>query len=341
MLKIKFFLYRIGTLDLLQEVGIRILNYIDDWLIMARSREQLCDHRDLVLQHLSQLGLWVNWEKSKLSPMKRISSLGVELDSLSMTAHLTNERAQSVLDCLISFRRRTMVPLKHFQRLLGHMASTAAVTPLGLLHMRPLQHWLQRSSRQPLPGASPWNRTFSLRGSAPYGTRVQTSGTSVCGSWTGCGRLAHLSPAVVNTITQVRAPSTRQAYALKWSLFANWCSSRREDPLRCPISVVLSFLQERLECRLSPSTLKVFVAAIAAHHDAVDCRSLGKHDLIVRFLRVARRLNPPRPPLVPSWDFSVVLAGLQRGPFEPLDSVEIKFQSAKKIMAYFAFEPIC
>ncbi len=34
---------------------------------MARTREQLCDHRDLVLRHLSQLGLRVNWEKSKLS----------------------------------------------------------------------------------------------------------------------------------------------------------------------------------------------------------------------------------------------------------------------------------
>ncbi len=29
-----------------------------------------------------------------------------------------------------------------FQRLLGHMASSAAITPLGLLHMRPLQRWL-------------------------------------------------------------------------------------------------------------------------------------------------------------------------------------------------------
>ncbi len=57
--------------------------------------------------------------------------------------------AQSVLDCLSSFRGRTVVPLKHFR-----------------------------------------------------------------------GRLADLSLAVVNTITQVRAPSMRQAYALKWSLFA-------------------------------------------------------------------------------------------------------------------------
>ncbi len=100
--------------------------------------------------------------------------------------------------------------------------------------------------------------------------------------------LSGLPPAVVETIIQARAPSTRQTYTLKWSLFATWCSSRREDPRRCTIGVVLSFLQERLERRLSPSTLKVYVAAIAAHHDAVDGRSLGKHDLIVRFLKGAR-----------------------------------------------------
>ncbi len=132
--------------------------------------------------------------------------------------------------------------------------------------------------------------------------------------------LSGLPPAVVETIIQARAPSTRQTCALKWSLFASWCSSRREDPRRCTIGVVLSFLQERLERRLSPSTLKVYVAAIAAHHDAVDGRSLGKYDLIVRFLKGARRKNPSRSPLVPSWDLSIVLAGLQRGPFEPLDS---------------------
>ncbi len=92
---------------------------------------------------------------------------------------------------------------------------------------------------------------------------------------------------------------------------------------------MLSFLQERLERRLSPSTLKVYVTAIAAHHDAVDGRSLGKHDLIVRFLKGARRMNPSRPPLVPSWDLSIALAGLQRGPFELLDSAELRFLSVK------------
>lgn len=48
----------------MREHDVRILNYLDDWFILAHSRE----HRDLVLQHLSHLGLWVNCEKSKISP---------------------------------------------------------------------------------------------------------------------------------------------------------------------------------------------------------------------------------------------------------------------------------
>ncbi len=83
----------------LREQCVRILNYLDDWLTLAQSQDQLCEHRDLVLSHLSQLGLRVNWEKSKLSPMQRISFLGMEMDSVNQTARLTQERAQSVLNC--------------------------------------------------------------------------------------------------------------------------------------------------------------------------------------------------------------------------------------------------
>ncbi len=137
---------------------------------------------------------------------------------------------------------------------------------------------------------------------------------------------------VVDTITLARAPSTRHAYALKWNLFVGWCSSHTEDPRRCPIRVVLSFLQQGLERRLSPSTLKVYVAAIAANHDPVEGKSVGKHDWVVRFLRGARRLNPPRPPSIPSWDLSLVLRALQQGPFEPLQTVEPKFLSMKTLL---------
>ncbi|CAM4659794.1 unnamed protein product [Leuciscus chuanchicus] len=45
-------------------------------------------------KHLSQLGLWVNREKSKLSPVQRISFLSMELDSVNQTARLIEERAR-------------------------------------------------------------------------------------------------------------------------------------------------------------------------------------------------------------------------------------------------------
>ncbi len=127
--------------------------------------------------------------------------------------------------------------------------------------------------------------------------------------------LADLPQEVALTITSARAPSTRRAYTLKWNLFVEWCSSHQEDPRRCSIRAVLSILQQGLERRLSPSTLKVYVAAISAYHDPVEGKSVGKHNLVVRFLRGARRLNPPRPPSLPSWDLALVLRALITAPF--------------------------
>ncbi len=443
-----------GALAPLREVGVRILNYLDDWLILAQSREQLCD---LVLRHLSQLGLRVNWEKSKLSPAHRIRvsphgrarPISAELPeflrrqdcgstetvseapgaygirSCGHAARIASYETTSALvalpspevgmaprctsgehhtgvspllqpldgPCLSTGRgalpRRMATPsrddpadLESIRGSSGRPVCFPRVLPLPAVFLPDRGHprhgrigtQLASGSIQVCISPSEPARTDTVqgqggRGAGPAGRAVlahpdlvsrthspRDSPSLAHSSEEGppfSGARHHLAPAsrpveppcvapgrdasdlsglpqaVVETITQARAPSTRQAYALKWSLFANWCSSRREDPRRCTIGVVLSFLQERLERRLSPSTLKVYVAAIAAHHDAVDGRSLGKHDLIVRFLRGARRLNPSRPPLMPSWDLSIVLAGLQRGPFELLDSVELKYLSAK------------
>ncbi len=515
----------------------------------------------------------------------------MELDSVSQTARLTQERAQSVLNCLNTFKNRTAAPLKQFQRLLGHMAAAAVVTPLGLLHMRPLQHWLHgRVPRwawqsgtlrvQVTPACrqtfTPWSDLSFLRAGVPLeqvsrhavvytdasakGWGATFNGHAVLGVWTGpqlhwhinclellavhlalnplkrrlrgehvlvrtdnsatvayinrqgglrsrrmsqlarhlllwsrkhlrslraihipgllnrtadelsraalpgewrlhpqtvqliwrrfglaqvdlfasletshcqlfysltdgtlgTDALAHswprglrkyafppvsllaqtlckvreeeeqillayqdlvpradaprdspsladsseegstdsekghlMAPAsrpletsclvprrdaevlsdlpqeVVDTITLARAPSTKHAYALKWNLFVEWCSSHTEDPRRCPIRVVLSFLQQGLERRLSPSTLKVYVAAIAANHDPVEGKSVGKHDWVVRFLRGARRLNQdsqiilrPRPgyvPKVPTTPFRDQVVSLQALPPEEAD----------------------
>ncbi len=95
---------------------------------------------------------------------------------------------------------------------------------------------------------------------------------------------------------------------------------------------MLSFLQQGLDRRLSPSTFKVYIAAITAHHDPVDGKTVGKDDLVVRFLRRARRLNPPQPPYIRSWNLSLVLRAIQQVPSVSLQSVELKFLSIKTLL---------
>ncbi|KAI2647883.1 DNA-directed RNA polymerase subunit B' [Labeo rohita] len=87
--------------------------------------------------------------------------------------------------------------------------------------------------------------------------------------------------------------------------------STEHDPVNCPVGTVLEFLQDRLSAGLSHSTLKVYVAAIAAYHAPLGGLSVGKDPLVSRFLHGALRLRPPVHSCVPSWDLSLRVGDLQ------------------------------
>nr|XP_055023529.1 uncharacterized protein LOC129413761 [Misgurnus anguillicaudatus] len=141
-----------------------------------------------------------------------------------------------------------------------------------------------------------------------------------------------LPRSVLDTLMQSRAPATRRLYALKWSVFAAWCKEKEFDPVNCSVSAILSFLQHRMDTGSMPSTLKVYVAAIAAFHAEIGGRSVGKHELITKFLQGARRLRHSRPPTVPSWDLALVLKALTLPPFEPILTVGLKELSLKTVL---------
>ncbi|KAL0160826.1 hypothetical protein M9458_044551, partial [Cirrhinus mrigala] len=122
--------------------GIRILNYIDDWLILAQSEQVAAQHRDAVLAHMKELGLRLNAKKSVLSPLQRTTYLGVVWDSTTMQARLSPARIERV-------RIGRSLTVKQFQQLLGLMAAASNVIPFGLLYMRPLQWWLKTRGFSP------------------------------------------------------------------------------------------------------------------------------------------------------------------------------------------------
>ncbi|KAI2658584.1 hypothetical protein H4Q32_016681 [Labeo rohita] len=178
-----------------------------------------------------------------------------------------------------------------------------------------------RQERSPLTGGgycvSPSPGAVETLGVAPEGAHLLASG---------------LSTEVVETILQSRAPSTRKLYALKWRLFTSWCERHQQDPVNCPVGTVLEFLQDRLSAGLSHSTLKVYVAAIAAYHAPLGGLSVGKDPLVSRFLRGALRLRPPVRSRVPSWDLSLVLEALCRPPFEPIEEISDRHLTIKTVL---------
>ncbi len=178
------------------------------------------------------------------------------------------------------------------------------------------QPWLSELTQ--LLTAAPWPVPLRRNNMAPS-TRAVGS-LHLAAQWEPTG----FPERVLNTISEAWAPSTRRLYALKWSVFSTWCLNRGENPSTSELAVVLSFLQELLDKGRSHSTLKVFVAAIAAFHAPIAGQSVGRDNSVVRFLKGARRLNPPRPLTVPTWDLPTVLRALKGPPFEPLQSTDLR-----------------
>ncbi|KAI2667130.1 Transposon Ty3-G Gag-Pol polyprotein [Labeo rohita] len=129
--------------------GIRILNYIDDWLILAQSEKLAAQHRDVVLAHMKELGLRLNAKKSVLSPLQRTTYLGVVWDSTTMQARLSPARIESIFAAVRRVKVGRSLTVKQFQQLLGLMAAASNVILFGLLYMRPLQWWLKTRGFSP------------------------------------------------------------------------------------------------------------------------------------------------------------------------------------------------
>ncbi|XP_057685683.1 uncharacterized protein LOC130911993 [Corythoichthys intestinalis] len=147
------------------------------------------------------------------------------------------------------------------------------------------------------------------------------------------GQLWHPDPGRLRLhVWPLRGPTrclTPARYAGRWRLFVKWCGDRGDDPVSCSVPTVLDFLQSLLDIGRSPSTLKVYVAAISAHHAKVSGGSVGNHGLVATFLKGALRLHPRRCPRAPVWDLQLVLDSLCRPPFEPMDAARPQWVARK------------
>ncbi|XP_034001039.1 uncharacterized protein LOC117494304 [Trematomus bernacchii] len=131
-----------AALSPLQSQGMKILPYLDDWLICAPSRLQSTQDTALLLSHVARLGLRVNMEKICLNPSQSLTFIGVALDTVTMRACPSAQRLDDILQLLPLFKRGRSLAYILFLRLLGKLTAASTVVPLGLLSLRPLERWL-------------------------------------------------------------------------------------------------------------------------------------------------------------------------------------------------------
>ena len=124
---------------ILHRHGVRMLRYLDDWLILASSKIACLQSRDRLLSVCTKLGIQVNLTKSSLVPSQSIVYLGMEIHSLPFIARPTPARANNLIRLIEEFLSTPSPPACLWHRLLGHLSSLILLVSGGMIRMRLLQ----------------------------------------------------------------------------------------------------------------------------------------------------------------------------------------------------------
>ena len=81
----------VGSLQPLRDHGMWVFFYLNDLIVMAKSREWAMFHTAQFILHLTKLGFTINWKKSGPLPQQQVEYLGVVLDACRLRATLSEQ----------------------------------------------------------------------------------------------------------------------------------------------------------------------------------------------------------------------------------------------------------
>lgn len=84
------------VVDQLQKMGIRLMIYLDDMLIMAASRDLAVEHTTIAVNLLSSPGFVLNEGKSFLVPTQELEYLDFLVNSVTMSLYLPRDKLKSI-----------------------------------------------------------------------------------------------------------------------------------------------------------------------------------------------------------------------------------------------------
>ena len=132
-----------------QSQGIRIHQYLDDWLIRAPTKESCHQGTQSLLALCQELGWMVNMQKSELEPQQVFDFVGYQYDLLNGVVRPTQNRWETLQQKITVLLQNRSCPVRTFMSLIGLLTATEKQVTLGRLHMRPIQWHLKKHWRVP------------------------------------------------------------------------------------------------------------------------------------------------------------------------------------------------
>ena len=140
--------------------GIRLLRYLDDWLVLSSSEKKAKESIRELLSLCRTLGIVINEKKSDLVPSQSAKYLGMTIDTGAGKVFPSLARVEKFLAVAERFCTMQSPPAQLWRVVLGHLASLERLVPHGRLRMRSLQwhlksQWSPESDPPSLPVALP------------------------------------------------------------------------------------------------------------------------------------------------------------------------------------------
>ena len=104
--------------------GIRIHQYLDDWLVRAKSHQTCLQHTQTVVTMCRDLGGLVNVEKSELEPKQVFDFVGYQFDLRSGRVQPTPDRWQNLQEKILSLLSLPACPVQQFMSPIGLLTAT-------------------------------------------------------------------------------------------------------------------------------------------------------------------------------------------------------------------------
>ena len=104
--------------------GIRIQQYLDDWLVRATSHQICLQHTRALVSQCKELGWVVNLEKSELEPKQVFDFVRYQFDLQEGKVRPTLDRWVSLKTKIRDLLTRSTCPVRHLMSLIGLLTAT-------------------------------------------------------------------------------------------------------------------------------------------------------------------------------------------------------------------------